>query len=392
MPLTRACNEVAAATLADLDSGAFTRSACALEGDLVWQRCCVALLVPRLAVKVCCFDSTLGYPGEGPRRQKLPIETRPVANLSGPKVNVPERLRRDVARAAFEAYLQAPLDELLPLGARGVGKHLAAYGQHLYDSGSAVGTYVDAILAVTDSDRSLRHQLAAAWDVAEAWKLLMPWSNHIPTPPVLLLSMFSLAVLWNWLDMAVYLLICFTRMLRPGETLKLTRADVLLPVDLMSSRRACFIRVREPKNRRIAARREHVRIDDCMVVDLLEVWLPRLQPSQRLFAFTASQMRKLHDHLVSFFGIPTMDGFGITPASHRGGGATLSFERTGDLELTRWRGRWSSTSRTLEIYIQEVAAASVLPSLDARHRELVLRFARSAFPLWQNLIRQVLAA
>ena len=87
-----------------------------------------------------------------------------------------------------------------------------------------------------------------------------------------------------------------------------------------------------------------------------------------------------------------MDGFGITPASHRGGGATLSFERTGDLELTRWRGRWSSTSRTLEIYIQEVAAASVLPSLDARHRELVLRFARSAFPLWQNLIRQVLAA
>ena len=161
-------------------------------------------------------------------------------------------------------------------------------------------------------------------------------------------------------------------MLRPGEALKLTRADVLLPVDLMTNRPSCFLRVRDPKNRRIAARREHVRIDDCMVADRLEVWLPRLQPSQRLFAFNASQMRKYHDHLVSFFGLPALEGTGITPASHRGGGATLSFERTGKLELTRWRGRWSSTSRTLEIYIREVAAASVLPTVDARHRALVL--------------------
>ena len=92
--------------------------------------------------------------------------------------------------------------------------------------------------------------------------------------------------------MAVYLLICLTGMLRPGETLKFTRADVLLPVDLMTNRRSRCIRVRDPKNRCIAARREHVRIDDYMVVDLLEVWLPRLEPSQRLFAFHASQMRK----------------------------------------------------------------------------------------------------
>ena len=151
--------------------------------------------------------------------------------------------------------------------------------------------------------------------------------------------------------MAAFILISFTGMLRPGETLRLTRADVILPSDLLSTRRVCFVKVRDPKNRRIAARREHARIDDYMVVDFLEAWLPRLQPSQRLFAFKAAQMRKLHDHLVSYFGVPTEDGRGLTPASHRGGGATLCFERTGDLELTRWRGRWSSTTRTLEIYI-----------------------------------------
>ena len=92
-------------------------------------------------------------------------------------------------------------------------------------------------------------------------------------------------------------------------------------------------------------------------------------------------MRKYHDHLVSFFGVPAFDGTGITPASHRRGGATLSFQRTGNLELTRWRGRWSSTSRTFEIYIQEFAAASVLPTLNARHRALVVRFVRAVFLL-----------
>ena len=114
--------------------------------------------------------------------------------------------------------------------------------------------------------------------------------------------------------------------------------------------------------------------------------------SQRLFPFKASQMRALHDKLEAFFGVPTRDGLGTTPASHRGGSATLCFERTGDLELTRWRGRWSSTTRTLDIYIQEVAAASVLPALDASHRLLVLRFARAAKTIWQNLVSRVLAA
>ena len=45
-----------------------------------------------------------------------------------------------------------------------------------------------------------------------------------------------------------------------------------------------------------------------------------------------------------------------------------------------------------DIYIQEVAAASVLLALDASHRSLVLQFARAANSSWQDLMRQVLAA
>ncbi len=52
--------------------------------------------------------------------------------------------------------------------------------------------------------------------------------------------------------------------------------------------------------------RNQTDIADYMVVDILEVWLPWLQPSQRLFAFKASQIRKYHDHLLSCFGVPAL--------------------------------------------------------------------------------------
>ena len=345
-----------------------------------------------------CFDSTLGFPGEGPsgRKQRLPLQDRPDVELAEERVDATEQTRREVALAAFEIYLQEhlgfPVAVLVTLEGRIVSRHLAEYGQHLYKRGAAVGTYVSAILAVVDKERSLRKMLTAAWDVAESWRMLMLWANHIPTPPALALALFSLAVCWGWHDMAVFNLLCFTGMMRPSECLKLTRADVLLPSDLLSFRRVVYVRVRDPKNKRIAARREHVKVEDRMIVDLLSAWLPRLPPDVRLFQFSASRMRVYHDHLVAFFGVPCRDGEGITPASHRGGGAILCFERSGSLDLTRWRGRWSATSRTLEIYIQEVAAASVLPSLDANHRERIRLFAAAATSLWNDLVRQVLSA
>ena len=43
---------------------------------------------------------------------------------------------------------------------------------------------------------------------------------------------------------------------------------------------------------------------------------------RRLLKFTDAALRCMHGHLVSVFGISSVDGQGITPASHRGGGAT----------------------------------------------------------------------
>ena len=91
-----------------------------MELRWAWMRGWIVASVPRKAWVHRCFDATLGYPGAGPRCQKLQLSDRPAANLSGPKVNVPGRLRRDVAHAAFEAYSQTPLEDLVLIGARDI--------------------------------------------------------------------------------------------------------------------------------------------------------------------------------------------------------------------------------------------------------------------------------
>ena len=58
-------------------------------------------------------------------------------------------------------------------------------------------------------------------------------------------------------------------------------------------------------------------------------------------------------------GVPYGQAHGFTLDELRGGGITAYFEATGDLQLTRWRGRWNPT-RSMEHYIQELASHEAL--------------------------------
>ena len=115
-----------------------------------------------------------------------------------------------------------------------------------------------------------------------------------------------------------------------------------------------------------------------MTITLLVAWLVRVPPDTILFQLKPSEFRALHHKVARFFGLSTADGVGITPASHRGGGATALFEECQSLDLVCWVGGWSTQSRTMEIYVQEVAAASALPSLTEAQRQLVRDFAQAA--------------
>ena len=113
------------------------------------------------------------------------------------------------------------------------------------------------------------------------------------------------------------------------------RGDVILPDELLLDTKTAYIRIRTPKMKRLRARREHVKISCSLTVGLLEAWLRGMPPELILFDIKPSVFRRLHDAVASHFGFSTRDGIGLTPSSHRGGGATTLFERSNDLNLVR---------------------------------------------------------
>ena len=64
---------------------------------------------------------------------------------------------------------------------------------------------------------------------------------------------------------------------------------------------------------------------------------------------------------------------GATPAVLRGSGATFMYLLTEDLPRIQWRGRWSQI-KTVEHYVQEVAAQTLLTRLPAQAKRRLAMF------------------
>ena len=173
-------------------------------------------------------------------------------------------------------------------------------------------------------------------------------------------------------------------MLRPFEFLRLRASDILVPSTSLTLASAAFVYVGAPKMRRLGARREHARVDEPEVVELLEAYLPLLSPEAPVFPGGSAMFRKQLAALMSFFGIPSVEPDGITPASLRPGGATYLYRCTDSPEKVRYRGRWMS-ARMLEIYIQETAASRLLTGLSSEQRARIVRFAAQAPQLMRML-------
>ena len=215
--------------------------------------------------------------------------------------------------------------------------------------------------------------------MVNAWEALVPSVNHVPTPLPVFRALVALALLWGWPIIAIIISLSFLGLLRPGEALALKWCDLLLPSQLMQPGRM-YVRIRKPKSRKVAARQQHVRIDEPSLISLLESFAIFEQPAASIWQGTRAQFVACHNALVSKLGIGICDGSGLTPASHRGGGATWLFEESGSLDTVRWRGRWRQ-ERTLEIYVQEVGALSVLPALSPSERDLIRALGEAAGPI-----------
>lgn len=124
---------------------------------------------------------------------------------------------------------------------------------------------------------------------------------------------------------------------------------------------AAFLIFRTSKTmHRQAARVQHVKITTPYVVRLLSVVFSGAAPDELLFHGSAQMYRKRWDYLLKLLQVPSE--INITPGGLRGGGAVAFYRRGGSIADLTWVMRLRQMS-TLESYLQEVAAISVLTDL-----------------------------
>ena len=128
--------------------------------------------------------------------------------------------------------------------------------------------------------------------------------------------------------------------------------------------------IRNPKTARFA-RRQHCKIDDVVSLKYIEKVFGNLEPSELLFAGGIHAYRRRWNAVLSRLKIPCgMKQRGATPSVLRGSGATFMYLQCEDLCRIQWRGRWSQL-HTVEHYIQEVAAQTLLHTLSPLAKEQV---------------------
>eukprot|EP00438_Fugacium_kawagutii_P009839 Skav202172 [mRNA] locus=scaffold482:47687:48724:+ [translate_table: standard] len=239
---------------------------------------------------------------------------------------------------------------------------LRAYGMDCFAEGRPRYHLVYAITGVQQLHPEFRLHLGGAWQVDKKWQLQEPGQCRAVLSAPLVRAILCLALLWQWDTFAGVVALGFSGMLHPNEFVHLTRQDLVFPEDALTLQPVMYVHIKNPKTARFA-RRQHVKIGDVSVLALCWGIFNGVRPSGRLFNGSMAVFRRQWNHLLDHLEIPRKQMLrGATPGTLRGSGATDMYLQTENLSQIQWRGRWSRL-RTLEYYIQEVAAQQFLFSL-----------------------------
>lgn len=352
------------------------------------------------------FDSTLGYPGEGPvtffasnwgplsfcllvicavldsshgvliprnagdvhrqllRSSRPPLqEGRPVLGVTNQHREFYIKQFEDwlVSQGIFLGHLLANHVTSIDL----INELLVKFGRVLYAIGRPYNHYAETINAVAARKPIVRRQLQEAWNLAYAWVRDEPSVHHIALPWQILLAAISLCFTWGWIDLAGMLALSFGALLRVGEFTGAIRRDLLLPVDTGYTNQFALLSLREPKTRFTAARHQCAKLDVPDLLRVVHIAFSRLLPHQKLWPKSGQTLRTRFRQVMTELGVgPSvrLNGKSLDLGSLRPGGATWILQVTEDSEFLRRRGRWIN-SRVMEIYIQEISAFQFLAAV-----------------------------
>ena len=264
---------------------------------------------------------------------------------------------------------------------------LRAYGLHLYRNGLPRYLLVYAITAIQDVYPHFRSMLGAAWQIDKKWQQAEPGHCRPVLSLPVLQAIICVALLWKWPRWAGITLIGFAGMLHPAEFLSLRRKDLMLPKDTGFVTDAVYIHLRNPKTARFA-RQEHVKISDPDAIRFAVEYFSALDFEERLFGASIHAYRSQWNAIMDRLRIPCRQAQrGITPGSLRGSGATALYLQTEDIPLICWRGRWTRM-KTLEFYLQEVAAQVLLHSLPQPVQKMIFHLSSACYRVFDSYLHE----
>lgn len=256
-----------------------------------------------------------------------------------------------------------------------------SFGRSLFQKGDSIYVLRQLITLIQRWKPEFRSNLGRAWQLVSRWETLEPSNHRHPLPPAVFQAMVVVSYFWGWHRFAGIMVLTYESISRPGEMLRATRSDLLLPEDLLvEDPGTMFVRFRNPKGRKRGLQRvQHSKITDGRSTRFISRIFGHLPSWALLYPGSAASFRRRWDKVLQALAIPV--SVGLTPASMRGGGAVRAYRANEDITNLLWRMRLKNLE-TLQHYLQEAGAISLFSNLPSKSKARV----QAATSLYSSLL------
>eukprot|EP00438_Fugacium_kawagutii_P006915 Skav203581 [mRNA] locus=scaffold935:89412:94199:+ [translate_table: standard] len=257
------------------------------------------------------------------------------------------------------------------------------YGNHLYSTGRSLYVFRHLLVFLQQNFLTIRPLMGACWSMVTRWELMEPTEHRVPLPYAVFCAMVSVAIGWGWHRFAGILSLGFLGIARPGEPLRATRGELVLPRDTLSDcAQVAYLKILKPKTRqRGRGKIQHISIHDARFITFLDKVFGLDEAHVRLLDCTPSAFRRRWDAVLHALAVPKASG--LTPGGVRGGGCVHAFQTGVDISMLLWRMRIKHM-QTLESYLQEVVASTVVAELPLEARRKISAAASMTFFFMQQ--------
>ena len=237
-----------------------------------------------------------------------------------------------------------------------------------FADGEGITLVSDTLSGLQHFQPWLRTKLQGSWRLFRIWRKVERPRQTPPLPAVFAQALIARSLELDKWHLAISIALAFWGMLRTGELLALTTANIICgDADLV-------IQLGFTKTGLRRAVDENVVVDDPPTIYLYktfrQVLRGRRQFCSPIWNRGAQEFRAEFQELISFFHMPGT----IRPYSLRRGGATHDFRVFNHIERTLLKGRWSSTSAARQ-YIQEGLSELTRLQISASAGRLIQKYA-----------------